>query len=89
MFRAGESRSEARGNISFGGPVGTENTSRAGESRSEAARGVTYSLGDPHWPGKYERGGGGGGGGVPLNTSFYTSLVRVHLNCIPHKTIQF
>ena len=28
--RAGESRSEARGNISFGGPIGSENTSGGG-----------------------------------------------------------
>ena len=30
VSRAGESRSEARGNISFGGPVGPENTSEGG-----------------------------------------------------------
>ena len=30
VSRAGESRSEARGNISFGGPVSPENTSEGG-----------------------------------------------------------
>ena len=30
VSRAGESCSEARGNISFGGPVGPENTSEGG-----------------------------------------------------------
>ena len=30
ISRAGERRSEARGSISFGGPIGPENTSRGG-----------------------------------------------------------
>ena len=41
--RAGESRSEARGNISFEGPIGPENTSRRGPLRL-ALRAPYYTL---------------------------------------------
>ena len=46
--RAGESRSEARGNISFEGPIGSENTSRGGGGGSPlrlAQRAPYHTLG--------------------------------------------
>ena len=44
--RAGESRSEARGNISFEGPIGPENTSGGGGSPLRLARrALYYTLG--------------------------------------------
>ena len=62
-------------------------TNRAGVSRSEARGNI--SLEGPIGPENTS-------GGIPLeiwpNTSFYTSVVDVLLNCIPlssHNTIQF
>ena len=48
LVRAGESRSEARGNISFEGPIGPENTSGEGGGGSPlrlARRAPYYALG--------------------------------------------
>ena len=48
MCRAGESGSEARGNISFEGPIGPENTSGGGGGGSPlrlACRAPYYTLG--------------------------------------------
>ena len=65
--RAGESRSEARGNILFGGPVGPGNMSGVGwvGPPSRMAKYEWGEGGSPSRTAKYKWGGGGGGGVPP------------------------